>query len=211
MILDISIDTWKGGVSGVKYSLHREASMARRTSFLTHLLLSKREKKRPPPLPPLVVPARICAHAAQGRPFYDSLGRLARQTHERHVKQTSHRERTDQITRTPVKMRPDFGDATLFEASGCSKIFLTSHSPDVTFHVTLVFLRNAASYRSPPAPPPLNSCNAYVRVKYIKWLIDSRAHEIFHDVFAGTHLSHISFSNTMFSRTKRKPRSNFNI
>lgn len=58
--LDISIDTWKDGVSGIKVVA---SSMGRHTSFLMHLLLSKREKKNMFPLF-LLAQTYLCSRGA---------------------------------------------------------------------------------------------------------------------------------------------------
>jgi len=120
--------------------------MGRHTSFLIHLLLSKREKKSVPPLFPSSYPCkRICVHAAQRRKAFLRFFKPPRASNARASRKINiARKRTDQITRTPVKMRPD-GDATLFEASGCSKIF-TFHLFDAIFHATPVLLCNAFYY-----------------------------------------------------------------
>lgn len=130
--------------------------MARHTSFLMHLLLSKREKKRVSLLSSLLCfPLRIRANvfvpnAAQRRKAFLRFVGPPRASDTRASRKTNiARKRTDQITRTPVKMRPDFGDATLFEASGCNKIFLTSHLPDVAFCVTLSYYHVTQHFIAP--------------------------------------------------------------
>lgn len=90
MALDISIDTWKDTVNGIKYS---RTSMSRHTSFLMHLLLSKREKTRSFSIS-LLLPAQtyLCPRGAMSRwkafpTIRLSETALHRRTHERHVKQ----------------------------------------------------------------------------------------------------------------------------